>query len=280
MTTSGSIDESTIATDSLQLQNGLEIAYYDSKEDHGLPYTLVLLHGYCGSSAYWDKVVGNIASTVRVIAPDARGHGSSSAPNDETYSMELFAEDLSQLLDHLGVTNAIVLGHSLGGYITLAFADKYSNSLSAFGLIHSTPLPDGETAKENRDKAIAAIGQKGVATFVDGLVPKLFATDRIDGLQPELARSKEIGYGTSQHGAVATARGMKERMDRSDIIKGSKLPILLVAGAKDNVIPAVSTFSANNDDTRKVELEEAGHMSMMECGHQLSEEILSFIRSV
>ncbi|GKU76245.1 alpha/beta fold hydrolase [Paenibacillus sp. L3-i20] len=280
MSTDGRDNGVTIATDVLQLGNGVEISYYDSKEDHGSQTTLVLLHGYCGSSAYWDKVVTELSSTVRVIAPDARGHGNSAAPLDDTYAMELFAEDLSLLLDALSVSNVIVLGHSLGGYITLAFAEKHSSKLAAFGLIHSTPLPDGEAAKANRDKAVAALGQDGVATFVDGLIPKLFAADRLDGLEPELKRGKEIGYATSLHGAIATARGMKTRIDRSAIINDSKLPILLVAGAKDNVIPTVSTFVAENSETRKVELAEAGHMSMMECATQLSGEIASFVRSV
>ncbi|REK71462.1 alpha/beta fold hydrolase [Paenibacillus paeoniae] len=270
----------SIARDTIDLKDGIKLAYYDSKESHGLDTALVLLHGYCGSSAYWEKIVDELADSIRVIAPDARGHGLSSAPEDEIYSMELFADDVAALLDSLSIRRAIVLGHSLGGYVTLAFTERYADKLAAFGLVHSTPLPDSEAARANRDKAVAALQENGIAEFVDGLIPKLFAKDRLEGMEPEVARCKEIGYTTALHGAVATAKGMKGRADRSTVIRESALPILLVAGAQDGVIPVESTFSAVNGETRKVELEQAGHMSMMECSAQLAEEIASFVRSI
>lgn len=270
----------TIAHEEVILHNGVKLAYFDSKESHGLNSALVLLHGYCGSSAYWEKIVDELAASIRIIAPDARGHGDSSAPEDMTYTMELFADDLAGLLDSLGIEKAIVLGHSLGGYIALAFAERHPAKLNAFGLIHSTPFPDGETAKENRDKAVKTIESEGVNAFVDGLIPKLFAQDRLDDMKPELHRCKAIGYATSKHGAMATARGMKVRPDRRDVIKESKLPVLLVAGAQDGLIPPANTFVAIGAETRKVELEQAGHMSMQECSAQLAEELASFIRSI
>ncbi|RJE87809.1 alpha/beta hydrolase [Paenibacillus sp. 1011MAR3C5] len=266
--------------DAVVVESGVKLAYYDSKESHGLDTALVLLHGYCGSSAYWEKIVDELAASIRVVAPDARGHGRSSAPEDEIYGMELFADDLAGLLDSLSIRRAIVLGHSLGGYIALAFAERYADRLSAFGLVHSTPLPDSEAARANRDKAVASLQESGVAAFVDGLIPKLFAKDRLEGMGPEVAWCKEIGYATAQNGAIATARGMKARRDRSEVISGSSLPVLLVAGVQDGVIPIESTFSAVNEETRKVELEQAGHMSMMECAPQLAEEIASFVRSI
>ncbi|MFF2886593.1 alpha/beta fold hydrolase [Paenibacillus sp. NPDC057967] len=270
----------SIAQDTAVIKNGVKLAYYDSKESHGLDMALVLLHGYCGSSAYWAKIVDELAASIRVVAPDARGHGRSSAPEEEVYGMELFADDLAGVLDALSIRRAIVLGHSLGGYIALAFAERHGDRLSAFGLVHSTPLPDSEAARANRDKAVASLQESGVEAFVDGLIPKLFAKDRLEGMGPEVAWCKEIGYVTAQHGAIATAKGMKTRADRSAVITGSSLPVLLVAGAQDGVIPAESTFSAVNGETRKVELEQAGHMSMMECAPQLAEEMASFVRSI
>lgn len=270
----------TIAQEEVTLPGGVKLAYFDSKESHGLHTALVLLHGYCGSSAYWEKIVDEMAASIRIIAPDARGHGVSSSPEDPTYTMEMFAEDLAGLLDALGIKKAIVLGHSLGGYITLAFAERYPDRLDAFGLIHSSPLPDSETAKENRDKAVAAIEADGVGKFVDGLIPKLFAQDRLDDMEPELRRCKTIGYATSKHGAMATARGMKARPDRRSVIQESQLPVLLVAGAQDGIIPTVNTFVAIGGKTTKVELEQAGHMSMQECSAQLAEELASFVRSI
>lgn len=268
----------SIANRSATLEDGRTVAYYDSGERPDASPALVLLHGYCGSSAYWEKVAGRLAASARVIAPDARGHGLSGAPEDEIYGMEAYADDLEQLLGALGIARAIVLGHSLGGYIALAYAERYRQRLTAFGLIHSTPLPDGETARENRDKAVRTLESDGVAAFVDGLVPKLFAADRLEELAAEVRRGKEIGYGTSRHGAAATAKGMKERPDRTAVIAGAEVPVLLLAGLKDGVVPSVSTFAAAGSRTVRVELPDAGHMSMLECPDRLAAELEAFIK--
>ncbi|MDQ6420084.1 alpha/beta hydrolase [Paenibacillus sp. LHD-117] len=266
----------SIANGSVTLASGLELAYYDSKETNGEAPALVLLHGYCGSSSYWEQVAGELSRVARVIAPDARGHGLSAAPADEIYAMEAFAGDVEELLSRLGIDKAVMLGHSLGGYITLAYAERYGSRLAALGLIHSTPLPDSDAAKANRDKAVRAIEQEGVDAFVEGLIPKLFAADRIGELEAKVARGKEIGRATSQHGAAATARGMKERPDRSGVIRDAVLPVLIVAGAKDGVIPPASAFAAAGSRTTTVLLEQAGHMSMMECPDELVAAIIGF----
>lgn len=261
-----------------KLSNGIELAYYDSQAANAGPSAeaLVLLHGYCGSSAYWERVAGVLAAGGRVIAPDARGHGLSSAPEDAVYGMENFAADLEELLERLGVARAIVLGHSLGGYIALAYAERHAARLSAFGLIHSTPLPDSVAAKENRDKAAAAIEGQGVEPFVKGLVPKLFNPERSGELAEELERAVQIGRGTSQRGAAATARGMKARRDRKDVIAGASVPVLLAAGSNDGIIPQESVFAASAPRTVQAVISGAGHMSMYERPDELISAVSSF----
>jgi len=284
MTNENSVEVYSIAQRKLFLNNGLELAYYDSHPDDGgaadgISEVVVLLHGYCGSSSYWEHIVDELEQSVRIIAPDARGHGRSSAPSDEVYTMELYAEDIAELLIKLQIHNAVLLGHSLGGYITLAFAEKYAKKLSGFGLIHSTALADSDAAKENRDKAAAALKQDGVKTFVDGLIPKLFAPDNLEALSAEVEQGKKIGYGTSLQGAIGTAKGMKARPNRTQVIAQSELPVLLVAGVSDKVIPVESVFAASNGWAVKVELGGAGHMGMIEEPKQLINAILSFVKN-
>lgn len=125
--------------------NGIELAY----QEQGQGEAVVLLHGFCGSSAYWEYIIPELERDYRVLAPDLRGHGDS-AVSVGTYSMDLFAEDIKQMLDAPDISEATLLGHSLGGYVTLAFAEKYSDRLKAFGLIHSTGLPDAESARASR----------------------------------------------------------------------------------------------------------------------------------
>ncbi len=123
---------------------GWNLAYTDQGE--GVP--VVLLHGFCGSGAYWDEIVPLLESGCRVIVPDLRGHGASGSPN-ESYSMESMAGDIGKLIDGLGLgeNKPVVLGHSLGGYVTLALAEKQADRLRAFGLVHSTAYPDDEKAE-------------------------------------------------------------------------------------------------------------------------------------
>ncbi|WP_053374175.1 alpha/beta fold hydrolase [Paenibacillus sp. FJAT-27812] len=282
--TEANVEKISIAQRKLFLNNGVELAYYDSHPDDGgaadgITEVIVLLHGYCGSSAYWEPIVDELEQYVRIIAPDARGHGRSSATNEDVYTMEMYAEDVAQMLITLQIHNAVLLGHSLGGYITLALAEMYAKKLSGFGLIHSTALEDSEAAKQNRDKAVAALEESGVQPFVDGLIPKLFAPANVEAMPSEIERAKQIGYGTSLQGAVGTARGMKIRANRTHIIEQTELPVLLVSGANDKVIPTDSTFAASNGSTVKVVLDSAGHMGMVEQPKELVQAILSFMKS-
>lgn len=270
----------SLANHTLTLENGTRLAYMDSGRGSGSrssSRTVVLLHGYCGSSAYWEKLLPYMDKSVRIIAPDLRGHGNSSAPEAGKYRIEDFAEDIAQLLEMLDPGPVVLLGHSLGGYITLAFAQGYPDSLEAFGLIHSTALPDSEEAKENRDKAAASIKENGIKPFVDGLVPKLFPPAHQASMAEAVRRVKEIGYGTSPVGAAATALGMKERPGRSDVLAETELPVLLVAGSEDGVVPPERAFVVDRPSITRHVLEGSGHMGMIEDPQALAAVIRQFM---
>lgn len=252
---------------------GVRLAY--GEEGHGHP--VVLVHGFCGSSAYWEKVVPLLSNRFRVITPDLRGHGSSEAPDTEgVYSMEQFASDLKGLLDALGLEKVVVLGHSLGGYATLALAEAYPGRLAGFGLVHSTPLADTEEGKRNREAGIRTIREKGIGEFVEGLVPKLFAPEHLVNMAPEVERVKEIGRDTSPEGAAATQEGMRRRPDRSRVLETAEVPVLLIAGFRDGIAPPEKVFAVARDTFTQIQLDGAGHMSMYENPELLAEAIASF----
>lgn len=254
---------------------GVELAY----QQQGQGTTIVLLHGFCGSSAYWDKVLPLLPDDIRVIAPDLRGHGDSSAP-DGTYTMEVFAADIVQLIGKLDAGKAIVLGHSLGGYVTLALADKQPELLKAFGLIHSTGFPDSEEGKAGRLKGIQTIQDKGLPAFIEGLIPKLFAPAHLESMPEAVQEAKRIGLSTSPQGAMATLEGMRTRPDRNDVLKQAKQPVLLVAGEHDQIIPAERTFVVDGGSVSQRKIDEVGHMSMMENPQALADVIVAFVRSL
>lgn len=244
-----------------QLSAGIVVAY----EEAGVGEPIVLLHGFCGSRLYWEETLPYLAEYGRVIAPDLRGHGSSAvAGAEDRYGMENLADDVAALMDELNVPKISLFGHSLGGYAALAFAEKYPERLNALGLVHSTAFPDGEQAKENRLKAVETIRSQGVAPFVDGLVPKLFAPQHRDSRPEWVGKAKEIGYETSAEGAVGCALGMRARPDRVSVLERLKLPVLLLAGEADEVIPPDKRFPVSGDNVTAVTLKGVGHMGMME----------------
>ncbi|QAY66893.1 alpha/beta fold hydrolase [Paenibacillus protaetiae] len=273
----------SIATERMTLQTGLTIAYYDSDvhpETHagksGEKPAVVMLHGFCGSSAYWEQVVPLLQPHLRVIAPDLRGHGRSGIAGTEAPSIDRYADDVALMLEQLQPGPVFLLGHSLGGYITLAFADKYASKLAGFGLIHSTPLPDSPEAKAGRDKAVETVRTLGVAAFVEGLVPKLFAPGSKERLPFAVEQALAIGRETSAAGVEQAALAMKERPDRTGTLQNSPLPILLAAGKHDGVIPPERTFMKEGNNVQQVLLEQAGHMGMYEQPGKLAEAIRQF----
>ncbi|MBD3922564.1 alpha/beta hydrolase [Paenibacillus sp. PR3] len=273
------MNKHSLADRSVVVHNGeLTITYVDTMPEGGAKVNVVLLHGYCGSSAYWEQIVPQLSKEgARVIVPDTRGHGKSSAPVSSVYTMEALAQDVLALADALQLEQIALLGHSMGGYTALAFAEQYPSRLRAFGLIHSTGLPDSEAARENRDRTVQKIEEQGIRTFVEGLVPNLFAPNASAEL---VTRAIDIGYDTSAQGGQASALGMKDRPDRRSVLETSTQPLLLVAGANDGIIPVERTFTTNRAGTSQVLLESAGHMGMLEAPEELTAGILQFLATI
>lgn len=256
------------------LVNGIQIAY----EDRGEGDVIILLHGFCGSSGYWDRIIPILSKQFRCIAPDLRGHGSSDAPLG-AYTIEQMAADVIALTDTLGIESYTLLGHSMGGYVALSLLQQDSSKINGFGLIHSTAYPDSEEAKEKRLEAISKI-QTGIADFIDNLVPGLFAPEHLESMSTLVDEARQIGYRTSPQGAAGAAMAMRERTDRRDVLSSSLKPILLVAGEQDKVTPLDKVFTTEGSNVIKSVIKGAGHMSMYEAPDQLAAVIEDFEHSI
>jgi pimeloyl-ACP methyl ester carboxylesterase len=249
------------------------IAYVDQGE--GKP--IVLLHGFCGSSRYWDHVIPVLSDGFRVITPDLPGHGQSD-PLQGNSTIENFADQIKKLLEALNLQEVTMFGHSLGGYITLAFAEKYSQQLNGFSLIHSTAFPDSEEAKKGRVANVQKVNQSGIYSLIDGLVPKLFSPENQD--ENYVGEAMEIGYTTSAEGAIDALNAMKDRPDRNSVLEAALLPVLLIAGEQDQIIPAEKTFSVSKSTIKHSTIKNSGHMSMYENPHDLILEIQNYLSSL
>lgn len=249
------------------------IAYIDQGE--GKP--IVLLHGFCGSSRYWEHVIPVLSDSCRVIALDLPGHGQS-GPLQGSSTIENLADQVKNLLDELNLQEVTMFGHSLGGYITLAFSEKYNNQLNGFSLIHSTAFPDSEEAKKGRLANIEKVNQSGIYSLIDGLVPKLFSPDNQD--ENYVGAAMEIGYTTSAEGAIDALNAMKDRPDRNQVLEASTMPVLLIAGEQDQIIPAEKTFSVSRANIKQSIIKDSGHMSMYENPHDLIKEIQDYLSTI
>jgi len=232
-----------------------------------------------GSHLYWEKVIPVLADEFRVVAIDLPGHGDSANITEEP-SIENFADRIKDLLDSLNIKQSTMFGHSLGGYITLAFAEKYSHYLSGFALIHSTAFPDTEEAKNGRLATIEKVKKDGTQGVVNGLIPKLFSPLNLQKNSQEIELAKEIGYKTSVDGTINSLISMKNRMDRNHVLESTKLPVLLLAGKEDQIIPLEKTFSVKKENIKQSIIVDAGHMSMLESPKQLIKEMKDFLASI
>jgi 3-oxoadipate enol-lactonase len=249
-----------------------EIAYKDS----GSGETVVLLHGFCGSISYWDKVIPLLSNEYRVIAMDLRGHGNSSS-NVSPFTIDDMAKDVKELLESLQLGQIYLFGHSLGGYITLSLAEHYPEKLKGYGLIHSTAFPDTEEGKKGRENAVNSIEKSGLDQFIDGLVPKLFSDESLLNLREDVDKTKQIGYSTNIKAAQSTLLAMKSRPDRTELLSRKDIPLLLVAGALDKIIPVKNTISVEEEHIQTKVIQTSGHMSMYENPDELVETIREFL---
>lgn len=267
--------------------NGIDLVYEECGNSNG--NAIVLLHGFCGSSLYWQKICPMLSDQYRVIIPDLRGHGESSSP-EGTYTMEAMAEDIAALLQALRIEKVVMFGHSLGGYVTAAFAEKYPEKLAGFALIHSTVLPDTDAVKEKRAADIEAIREKGISKYLYSIIPDLFSDAKLGEMRDEVNELIGVGQQMEAHAVISTLLGMMQRPDRSHVLAKAKYPVLLVAGAEDAVIKPDDTFTVTSleqsETTYKyphileTTFEDVAHMSLVEVSDQLARVMSTYLKTL
>lgn len=239
---------------------------------------VVLIHGYLESMYVWDDFVPLLTPEVRVVTVDVPGHGISQVLG-EVHTMEMMADVMRGMLDALGIERATFVGHSMGGYISLAFCARYPERLDGLVLLSSSPNPDDETKRENRRREIALVraGKKDVLAHV---APETgFAVQNRERLKDYIEDLVEQVHITEDDGIVALLGGMIARADQNEMLRASRVPQLFIFGRHDNYIPVETAerIAAANPQAQVVWLSESGHMGFIEEPERCAAAILGFV---
>jgi 3-oxoadipate enol-lactonase len=244
-------------------------------EETGQGTPLVLVHGFPLDHTTWQPLLPYLSGCARVIMPDLRGFGKSPVTNG-TYTMRLLAEDILRLLDRLKLEKAVITGHSMGGYVALAFAHAYPQRLAGLGLVASQAEADAPERRHSRLNIAEEVEHKGVRVVADGMPVKLT-------LNPTLATQlHELIHATATaEGVAGCMRGMAERPDATEWLGEIAAPSVVIAGAQDGIIPVQKSHDMETLLGRSwlVVIEEAGHMPMMEAPERVADALRQLVKS-
>ncbi|MBX2907600.1 MAG: alpha/beta hydrolase [Taibaiella sp.] len=252
----------------------------DSKKLHyttcGAGQAVVLIHGFPDDGSIWAGISGALGERYMVFTPDLPGAGSS--PLNGSVSLARMAAGIKDMLDANGVSRAVIVGHSMGGYVALAFARQFPECIAGLSLVHSTPLPDDEEKKKTRQKAIDLILNGGKEAFIRQMTGNLFAPKFRDE-HPELMREKAAKSSEiSADALVNFYRAMMERENNVEVVSNADFPVQWIMGAEDNVISFRTGLGlCHSSAVNFVHLYHGcGHMSMLECPELLAADLGQF----
>jgi pimeloyl-ACP methyl ester carboxylesterase len=244
--------------------NDVTLAY--ARRGAGKP--LMLIHGFPFDHTAWDEVASLLEADFDLILPDLRGFGESTTV-DDPYSMPDMADDLAALLDHLGIGKAALAGHSMGGYVALAFANKYPQRVSGLILVSSQAAADTPERKEGRYKTAQDVSEKGVEVVAEAMTPKLSA----DAGVRESVKNLILRQGKA--GVIGALTAMAEREDSTPRLASFDFPVGLLHGDADSLIPPEKSheIKAVLLGARLTILPGAGHMPMLEFPKETAEAL-------
>lgn len=250
---------------------GIDVFY----RDKGLGKAVVLLHGFLGNSGMWKDLMPEISKSNRVVAIDLLGHGHTGCIG-YIHTMESMAECVNAVLNHLDIEESIIIGHSMGGYVALAYADLFPQKVLGLCMMNSTALPDTEERQINRDRAIIVVKQNH-NMFIRMSVANLFAPHNREKLAEEIEQATNEALKTPLQGIVSALEGMKLRKNRVFILKRNTFKKMMIIGRMDPILEYDSLLEQVKDtDVEVVEFSD-GHMSHIENSNDLTYKIIQFI---
>ncbi len=250
--------------------------------DVGQGKTLVFLHGFCEDLRMWEELTAAFEE-YRIVCIDLPGFGKSDPVAG--LSIRGMAEKVKEVLDHLNIDRCLLFGHSMGGYVSLAFAERYPECLEGMALIHSHPYADTAGAKVERNRSIDFIRRNGHLQYVRQLVLRLFPPAFAEAHPDLLNTLSERASGYSSEGIIGGLYAMRDRLDRSEVLEQLTIPVLLIIGRDDVIVsPDFSLAQTALPSIGSIHLlDNIGHMLMFEnpnLAQRLIQDFIDFCTAV
>jgi pimeloyl-ACP methyl ester carboxylesterase len=243
-----------------------------------MPNTLLLIHGFPHDSTLWSPNLPALAQVADVVAVDLRGFGTKQTTR-EVNTMEDLAADIHRELVDRGIRRVIPCGLSMGGYVAMAFLERWPDMVNGLILCNTRSTADTEEAKAGREMTAQDAMAKGMAVIARGMLPKVLgATSRRE--RPELAaRMEQLMARQDPRGVAAAARGMALRPDRTDVLRSFTLPALVITGAEDELMPLPTSRSMAEalPHGGLVVLPEVGHLSNAEAPEAFNAAVVRYL---
>ncbi|MEI6122205.1 MAG: alpha/beta hydrolase [Bacteroidota bacterium] len=238
---------------------------------------IVLVHGFTESLAIWNEFSKRLSENYQVVCIDLPGHGLSDCVA-EIHTMELMAECVVTILESLKINKSVIVGHSMGGYVSLAFAEKFSEMLKGLCLFHSSAYADNSEVKQNRYRTNEVIKEHH-QNFLSSFIPSLFAPKNQEKYASEIAALVDSSKKMSADGVIACNCGMAKRSDRCHVLKNLKIPVLFIAGKLDSRIPFDKVLEqiAMPNDTVALLLGDIAHMGYIEAKEKTYYAVKTFV---
>ena len=256
----------------------------DSKDINENQKTIVLLHGYLETMNIWNELVDLLKDKYRVIVLDMPGHGlTDSAPAQKggvsVNTMEFGADVVKALIEKCNAKKVVLGGHSMGGYVTLAFCRKYPGALQKAIIFNSNPYKDDPSKAEDRKREIDVIRAGKLDMLAELSIPKMFKPENLRLFDDKIMETLELCDMHNPEGIVASVMGMQQREDTTDIMENPPVPMMMFEGDSDRFLDleGVTQMIRKFPKVKHILLENTGHNSFIEAQEKVYQHICDFV---
>lgn len=258
-----------------------KLSYFDEGDSHNT--TLLLIHGFGEDHCIWKNQIEFLSKHYRVIAPNLPGVHCKPLPIHHTHkpSISHYVEVMHELMHHLHIEKYYVIGHSMGGYIGLAFANYYVNHVFGLALVHSTSYEDSTAKKESRLKVAEFIQEHGTRKFLETSTQNLFANAFKKAYPEKIQDVMDSVSDISSEAMIQFAMAMRNRVSHAHMLREQRIPIWMIVGEEDIAVPIEDSLEQTQllPEKNVMILKEVGHMGMLEAPDSVNNALLGFIQA-